>query len=91
MSVRVTRKMGHPRRPREFGRDLPCSGNTGEEVWQGGREAGGGVKQNVRESVLGLVRRVEEGMWCYQVRQDSAEGERSTGSVHKMPHWFVDI
>ena len=33
MSVRVTRKVGHPRRLREFGRDLPCSGNTGEEVW----------------------------------------------------------
>ena len=58
-------------------------------VW--GHETGGGVKQNVRESVLGLVRRVEEGMWCDQVRQDSAEGERSTGSVDKMPHWFVDI
>ena len=41
------------------------------------------MKQNVRESVLGIVRRVEEGMCCYQVRQDSAEGERSTGSVHK--------
>ena len=40
---------------------------------------------------MGLVRRVEEGMCCYQVRQDSAEGERSTGSVHKMPHWFVDF
>ena len=49
------------------------------------------MKQNVRESVLGLVRRTEEGMWCYQVRQGSAEGERSTGSVDKMPHWFVDI
>ena len=64
MSVRVTRKMGHPRRPRGFGRDLPCSGNTCEEVGQGGREAGGGVKQNVRESVLGRVRRVKEGMCC---------------------------
>ena len=41
------------------------------------------MKQNVRESVLGLVRRVEEGMCCYQVRQDSVEGERSTGSAHK--------
>ena len=41
------------------------------------------MKQNVRESVLGIVRRVEEGMCCYQVRQDSAEGERSTGSAHK--------
>ena len=41
------------------------------------------MKQNVRESVLGLVRRAEEGMWCYQVRQGSAEGERSTGSVDK--------
>ena len=41
------------------------------------------MKQNVRESVLGIVMRVEEGMCCYQVRQDSAEGERSTGSVHK--------
>ena len=49
------------------------------------------MKQNVRESVLGLVRRVEEGICCYQVKQDSAEGERSTGSVHKMPHWFVDF
>ena len=37
------------------------------------------MKQNVRESVLGLVRRAEEGMWCYQVRQDSAEGEGAQG------------
>ena len=57
-------------------------------VW--GHETGGGVKQNVRESVLGLVRRVEEGMCCYQVRQDSVEGERSTGSAHKICH-IVDI
>ena len=48
------------------------------------------MKQNVRESVLGLLRRVEEGKWCYQVRQDSAEGERSTGSVDKMPHWLYE-
>ena len=44
------------------------------------------MKQNVRESVLGIVMRVEEGICCYQVRQDSAEGERSTGSVHKKCH-----
>ena len=56
-----------------------------------GHKTGGGVKQNAWESVLGLVRRAEEGKCCYQVRQDSAEGERSTGSVHKMPHWSVDI
>ena len=49
------------------------------------------MKQNVRESVLGIVRRVEEGMCCHQVRQDSAEGERSTGSVHKCHIGFVDI
>ena len=91
MSARVTRKVGHPRRLQEFGRDLLCSGDTGEEVWYGAMKQGGGVKQNVRESVLGLVRRVEEGMWCYQVRQGSAEGERSTGSVDKVPHWSVDI
>ena len=44
------------------------------------------MKQNVRESVLGRVRRVKEGMCCLQVKQDSAEGERSTGSVHKICH-----
>ena len=33
MSVRVTRKVGHPCRLWEFGWDLPYSGNTGEEVW----------------------------------------------------------
>ena len=41
MSVRVTRKVGHPRRLQEFGRDLPCSGNTGEEVWYGAMKQGG--------------------------------------------------
>ena len=41
MSVRVTRKVGHPRRLREFGRDLPWSGNTGEEVWYGAMKQGG--------------------------------------------------
>ena len=49
MSVRVTRKVGHPCRLWEFGRDLPCSGNIGEEGWK---------------SLLGRVRRVEEGMRC---------------------------
>ena len=41
MSVRVTRKVGHPRRLREFGRDLLCSGDTGEEVWYGAMKQGG--------------------------------------------------
>ena len=41
MSARVTRKVGHPRRLREFGRDLLCSGDTGEEVWYGAMKQGG--------------------------------------------------
>ena len=41
MSAPVTRKVGHPRRLREFGRDLPWSGNTGEEVWYGAMKQGG--------------------------------------------------
>ena len=41
MSACVTRKVGHPRRLREFGRDLLCSGDTGEEVWYGAMKQGG--------------------------------------------------
>ena len=41
MSARVTRKVGHPRRLREFGQDLLCSGDTGEEVWNGAMKQGG--------------------------------------------------
>ena len=51
MSVRVTRKVGHPRRLREYGRDLPCSGNTGEEFWYGAMKQGGGEAKCAVECV----------------------------------------
>ena len=41
MSARVTRKLSHPRRLREFGRDLLCSGDAGEEGWYGAMKQGG--------------------------------------------------
>jgi hypothetical protein len=51
MSVRVTRKVGHPRRLREFGRDLLCSGDTGEEVWCGAMKQGGSEAKCAGECV----------------------------------------